>query len=373
MDYDTLLKEAKESDPDFALECDRATIQAIHTFQEAESNVLQEQLPKMPVKFSALPYHEYIHDNTPVQSICSSTEHLLWHQHLGHPSDYYLYNAHKHIDGVPKFKHMDCVLKVCPTCIHAKQTKTPAGLNTTRVATQPYQGLSVDFSFAGVKSKNTNREHDYVGLNGETCWILVTDHFSCMKHGECCQSKASPLNWLEKFLKQYSPDCHGKYVHMDQGGELYCNPQVCKLFQDHGYEICPSGADASNQNGPVERGHLMVKNAVHALLIGANLDIKFWPYAFHHWICIDNSLPSHATKPMLLSRLPLETVMTSPHSVPLGAMYGCNLQAIAQQSFVLHPGRASSWDSSHRTTKNIIWYVYAVVEERERVFSEVTN
>jgi hypothetical protein len=37
----------------------------------------------------------------------------------------------------------------------------------------------------------------------------------------------------------------------------------------------------------------MVKNAVHALLIGANLDIKFWPYAFHHWICIDNSLPSH--------------------------------------------------------------------------------
>jgi hypothetical protein len=123
------------------------------------------------------------------------------------------------------------------------------------VATQPYQGLSVDFSFAGVKSKNTDQEHDYVGLNGETCWILVTDHFSCMKHGECHQSKASPLNWLEKFLKQYSPDCHGKYVHMDQGGELYRNPQVCKLFQDYGYEICPSGADASNQNGPVECGH----------------------------------------------------------------------------------------------------------------------
>jgi hypothetical protein len=95
--------------------------------EEAKSGFLHEQLPKMPVKFSTLPYYEYIHDNTPVQSIRSSTEQLLWHQHLGHPSNYYLYNAHKHIDGVPKFKHMDHVLEVCPTCIHSKQTKEPAG------------------------------------------------------------------------------------------------------------------------------------------------------------------------------------------------------------------------------------------------------
>jgi hypothetical protein len=37
--------------------------------------------------------------------------------------------------------------------------------------------------------------------------------------------------------KQYSPDCHDKYVHIDQGGELYHNPQVCKLFQDFGYKF----------------------------------------------------------------------------------------------------------------------------------------
>ena len=28
------------------------------------------------------------------------------------------------------------------------------------------------------------------------------------------------------------------------------------------------------------------------MLTGANLDIKFWPYAFHHWIRIDNLIPS---------------------------------------------------------------------------------
>ena len=50
---------------------------------------------------------------------------------------------------------MDRVLDLCPTCIRAKQTKTAAGGITTRTAEQPYQGLSIDFSFSGTRSKNT--------------------------------------------------------------------------------------------------------------------------------------------------------------------------------------------------------------------------
>ena len=170
---------------------------------------------------------------------------------------------------------MDRVLDLCPTCICAKQTKTAAGKNSTRTAEQPYQGLSIDFSFSGTRSKNTfnrfpigtkvkkkfgdkiykgkvirkpedtterdpdaddynettqswrveyedkeqedcneremdriaygklpqfdphkHRNNDYIGLNGETSWILVTDHFSRMKHGDTRVSKASPINWL---------------------------------------------------------------------------------------------------------------------------------------------------------------------------------
>jgi len=79
---------------------------------------------------------------------------------------------------------------------------------------------------------------------------------------------------------------------MDQGGELYNNPEVRKLFTRFGYDIRPTGADASNQNAPVERGHLVVANAIRALLLGANLPIKFWPYAFHFWLRIDNSMAS---------------------------------------------------------------------------------
>jgi len=107
-----------------------------------------------------------------------------------------------------------------------------------------------------------HRDDDYIGLNGETSWILVTDHFSRMKHGDTRVSKASPINWLRAFLEKHAPTCSGKYVFMDQGGELYNNPEVRKLFTRFGYDIRPTGADASNQNAPVERGHLVVANAI---------------------------------------------------------------------------------------------------------------
>jgi len=266
---------AIENDPEFAEQCQKATILAIHGYHEAVETQLREEMNKLPTQFHSLPFHEYIQANAPVSTIKAATERLLWHQRLGHPSDYYLFNAHRHADGVPRFPHMDRVLDICPTCIRSKQTKNAAGGNTTRTAEQPYQGLSIDFSFSGARSKNTfnrfpigakvkkkfgdkifkgkaiwspedtterdpdaddfgettqswrveyedqeqedcheremeriaygnlprfdphkHRDDDYIGLNGETSWILVTDHFSRMKHGNTRVSKASPINWL---------------------------------------------------------------------------------------------------------------------------------------------------------------------------------
>ena len=63
---------------------------------------------------------------------------------------------------------------------------------------------------------------------------------------------------------------------MDQGGELWHNPAITNLFREFGYETRPTGADASNQNGPVERLHLMTfANAVRKMLFGAAFSPKF--------------------------------------------------------------------------------------------------
>jgi hypothetical protein len=78
---------------------------------------------------------------------------------------------------------------------------------------------------------------------------------------------------------------------MDQGGELYSNPKIRTLFKEFGYKIHPTGADSSHQNGPVERAHQTIDDGLRTLLNGANLDARFWPYAFHYFLHIKNALP----------------------------------------------------------------------------------
>ena len=119
----------------------------------------------------------------------------------------------------------------CSTCIKAKMTKTAPGPNSTKRALHHGQGLSIiDFSFSGVKSKNTGRRKDYLGFNRETCWILITNHHTGMQYGKTFLSKASPIEWIRKWLQVRSPNLRDKYVFMDQGGELYGNPDILNVF-----------------------------------------------------------------------------------------------------------------------------------------------
>jgi hypothetical protein len=228
---------------------------------------------------------------------------LLWHQRLGHCSDHYLYHAHKHIIGVPQFKHHDPVLDQCPTCLAAKLKKRAPGHKSTMKATSPAQGLSIDFAFTGQASKDSARSAFYKGFNGEMSFIVIKDHFTDELDGTVRISKGAPVNWLRQWLTEHSPDIPGKYVHMDQGGELYNNPKIRSLFKEFGYDIYPTGADASHQNGPVERAHQTIGDALRALLTGANLDPRFWPYAFYYFLRIKNALPGKDDTPSSFEQL----------------------------------------------------------------------
>ena len=84
-------------------------------------------------------------------------------------------------------------------------SKSTQPKGTTKKATQPHQGLSIDFAFSGVKSKNKSRQKDFVGFSGETSWCLIVDHFTGQHYGICEQTKASPIAWFTDFLHRYSP------------------------------------------------------------------------------------------------------------------------------------------------------------------------
>ena len=346
---------AAATDPEFAEECRLATLEAVAAYRAEQRHELREQLRTLPKMWHNIPFEQLMEQNIPLQSLRSQTERLLWHQRLGHPGDHLLHKAHEFVKGVPSFKHADPVLEQCPTCIQAKQKKEPASQNSTRTATEKYQGFSIDFGFAGVQSKNEDRREDYAGFYGETSWILVADHATRRLFGDTRFSKASPIEWLDRFLRTHSPDCDNKYVCLDQGGELYKNPKVRELFNKYDYKIRVTGADASNQNGPVERAHGTVAAAVRALLHGAGLGIKFWPFAFHHYLRLYNALP-HAGD----VASPLELTTGEKDDLTHFRTFGCRV-------WVRPPGRrrAKLRPNSRKgiflgyipnTTANIVWF-----------------
>ena len=56
------------------------------------------------------------------------------------------------------------------------------------------------------------------GLHGETCYVLLRDHFSNTLHGAALLSKAPPpVEWLT--IKGAGPTVDSKYVRMDSEGE----------------------------------------------------------------------------------------------------------------------------------------------------------
>jgi len=84
----------------------------------------------------------------------------------------------------------DSALDSCPVCLAANMKSRNRSDGETRTATEPGQGLSMDFSFAGQHSKNaTNPEQMRVnccmGIHGETCHLLLHDHATERLDGAC--------------------------------------------------------------------------------------------------------------------------------------------------------------------------------------------
>ena len=69
-------------DPEFASDCERATIYNIFVHQESKYRDLKHEFENLPTDspLRKLPFHEYIHKYTPIHNIRAKTERLLWHQ-----------------------------------------------------------------------------------------------------------------------------------------------------------------------------------------------------------------------------------------------------------------------------------------------------
>ena len=77
---------------------------------------------------------------------------------------------------------------------------------------------------------------------------------------------------------------------------------IKSLFTKSGYHIYPAGADASNQNGPIERGHCTVVNTIWALLTGSGISTKFGLYTLYNALRLHNATPTRTFNLLPLTR-----------------------------------------------------------------------
>ena len=278
---------------------------------------------------------------------------ILWHQRLGHMHDRRVAVMHKYAIGVPDLP-MSSSADQCPTCMAAKMRKSARGSESSSRATQCYQGISIDFGFIIQASKNSSRRKEKVGFNGETCYVLIADHHSGTLHGKAMKTKAPPLQYFHRWLSAFAPNCPGKFVRTDQGGELGKCHAVQELFARHGYDMQLTGADASHQNGLAERPHQAIGNTIRAMLEGASLPAIYWPYAFYHFLRLSNCTIHDGH-----DFTPFEICSGKPPDLRLLRTFGCRV-------YVRPPGKRTSKLDLHvakgiflgyaKTWKNILWY-----------------
>ena len=131
-------------------------MQLIYEYQQQEQVKLMNSLQLVPKQFYSLPFHKWVHQNTPVHALTEQVHKMLWHNRLIHLSPQSIQNVHNFVDGIPnlsKFKFSD--VDQCTTCIEANLCKKSAGKRSLSESVScPYQGLFIDYGFPGKVSRD---------------------------------------------------------------------------------------------------------------------------------------------------------------------------------------------------------------------------
>ena len=146
-----------------------------------------------------------------------------------------------------------------------------------------------------VASKVLNAKMRYkrlLGLNGETCYVLITDVKSGAWQVSIRRDKSPPIDFLREWLAKYGSTAPNRTVRFDNGKELGGCTEICDLFSKAGYVVEKTAPASSSEIGQVERSHRTIADAVRTILFAADLPLKFWPYALRHFVFLHNALPT---------------------------------------------------------------------------------
>jgi Integrase core domain. len=239
--------------------------------------------------------------------------------------------------GVPKLKQTH-VTDQCETCLETKLRRSPRGHGTIASRAEAHgQILCGDWGFICQKSSDPTRIKRLASVHGETSYLIFACAHTGALYGVCGGSKSVPTKWLRTFLHRvaYSAGSRPKTILVDRGSELGQSTEFRSIADLHGYKTITSGPDKSSMNSLGERPHSTIGNAIRSILHSAGLDLKYWNYAFYHFICLFNFFP-HGTH----TKSPFEQIYGYKPDLSLLRVFGCNV-------YICPPGRRPSKLETH--------------------------
>jgi Reverse transcriptase (RNA-dependent DNA polymerase) len=341
----------------------------------AISEMLGEPAPPpiVPATTLLVPAHT-LTDFTPPEPTGTSTHHVpaspddllqrrqyqraLLHQRLGHLHQRRLSDLHRFVDGVPKSLGVPLPGCECGVCLAGKMRRSPAGHGSTRLASAPFAGLSVDLGFVVQKpdkqkisasdlaieprfralSPLSSDAFDWLppwhkykyqeGLGGEIGYVVIQDHFTGALFGTTLLSKTPPMDYLRSFLERHRCSCPRKSVRFDHGGDLGGSRRIRDLFSSFGYSVELTAADTPHQNGLIERVNQDIGSYLRVSLSGASLTPAYWPFAFRHFLRLYNSIPhrrSDAAGNSVLTCTPYEAITGVRPDISSLRTFGCRV------------------------------------------------
>jgi Integrase core domain. len=269
--------------------------------------------------------------------ISDEASRLLWHSRLGHLNFRSMASMHLHAKGVPKFKQSH-VTDQCGTCLESKLRRSPRGHGSMIDKADVHgQILCADWGFICQKSSDPTRITRLSSVHGDTSYLIFTCAYTGALYGVCAGSKSVPTKWLHTFLHRisYSVGDRPRTVLVDRGSELGRSHQFKEIVELHGYKLITSGPDKSSMNSLGERPHSTIGNALRSILHSAGLDLKYWNFAFYHFIRLFNFFP-HGTR----NKSPFELIRGTHPDLSLLRIFGCDV-------YIRPPGRRPSKLDNH--------------------------
>lgn len=200
----------------------------------------------------------------------------LWHLRSGHINRRDVARA-----GLPLEQQS------CEECILAKQTRLPYPI------VSHVQSASIgDLLHLDLWGKTSHQSFE-----GECYLLCITDDFSRRIFVYPLQFKSDAASHIKQFLVDFKNQLHRSVsaIRSDQGGEFSSKDLMTKIRSD-GIDLQFTTAGSHQSNGIAERLNRTLFGRVRAMLLTANLPLKFWALAVTSAAYLKNRFPKSASE-----------------------------------------------------------------------------